>query len=263
VLRAAVSAAIVIALHPATARAAQPSPFSPAPDPAAPTPARAPAPGPAVPPRAPDATSAASPPVADAGSSSPRPAPTAQAAPVAANIDAAAADDGGGDQTDVPRFALGAGGHVAFATGPAVAVGVHVSGEVATGRWSLGLEGRYDLPASARTTQGGTARTTLLGGAFVPCIRAKGTWACGVVMASRVASDASELGSPNVHDSALFLGIGARLAMHLSLPLNFALRIGGEVLAHPVAYELVVNGHRVFRSSVVSTTLGPTLVRAF
>jgi hypothetical protein len=167
------------------------------------------------------------------------------------------------DTTDVAHVALGAGGHVAFASGPAVAVGVHASGELATGRWSLGLEGRYDLPASAHTTQGGMARTTLAGGAFVPCLRAKGTWACAVVMASRVSSEASELGSAAVRDASLFLGVGARLMMHFSLPLNFALRVGGEVLAHPLPYELAVNGHRIFKSSAVSTTLGPTLVRAF
>jgi hypothetical protein len=51
--------------------------------------------------------------------------------------------------------------------------------------------------------------------------------------------------------------------MHFSLPLNFALRVGGEVLGHPVPYELVANGSRVFKSSVVSTMIGPSIVRAF
>ena len=64
-------------------------------------------------------------------------------------------------------------------------------------------------------------------------------------------------------DAWLFLGIGARLEMHFSLPLDFALRVGGEILGHPIPYELVANGNRIFKSSVVSTMIGPTLVRAF
>ncbi|MDB5212619.1 MAG: hypothetical protein JWO86_546 [Myxococcaceae bacterium] len=164
---------------------------------------------------------------------------------------------------DDPHFAVGAGGHVAFGSAPAVAVGARVSAEIATGRWSLGIEGRYDLPAGAHTTQGGTARTSLAGGSFVPCIRAKGTWACGVVMVSRVTIDGSDVNGATASDAWFFLGIGARLETHLPLPLNFALRIGGEILAHPIPYELMANGHRVFKSSVVSTMIGPSLVRAF
>jgi hypothetical protein len=244
---------------------AQPSPFAPAPNPAPGT--APPPPGPAVPPPSPksppDTTSGASPPVADAihpatgSATGPPPAPgaldaTPEPPPSAEEIAA-----------DGPRFAIGAGGHVAFGSAPAVAVGVRVSAEVATGRWSLGLEGRYDLPASAHTTQGGTARTTLLGGAFVPCVRAKGTWACGVVMASRVSWDARGPTGPSASDASLFVGIGARLVMHFSLPLDFALRVGGEVLGHPVPFEVVANGGRVFKSSVVSTMIGPAIVRAF
>jgi hypothetical protein len=164
---------------------------------------------------------------------------------------------------DVRHVALGAGGHLAFGTAPAVAVGARVSAEVATGRWSLGIEGRYDLPASTHTTQGGTARTTLAGGSFVPCIRARGTWACGVVLVSHVGIDGSDANGVTASDSWIFLGIGARLAMHLSLPSNFALRIGGEVLGHPVRYTLTAGGHQIFKSSVVSVIIGPSLVRAF
>lgn len=219
-----------------------------------------PPPAPAAPPKPvpPDANSGASPPVADAlpppttGSSF---APVVPEPPPLDPAIEAVADD--------PHLAVGAGGHVAFGSAPAVAVGARVSVEVATGRWSLGLEGRYDLPAGAHTTQGGTARTSLAGASFVPCIRAKGTWACGVVLASRVKIDGTDPNAATASDAWFFLGIGARLEMHLSLPLDFALRIGGEILGHPIPYELVANGHRVFKSSVVSTMIGPTLVRAF
>lgn len=164
---------------------------------------------------------------------------------------------------DEAHVAVGAGGHVSFGMAPAVAVGVTVSAEVATGRWSLGLEGRYDLPARGRTTEGGVARTTLAGASFVPCLRAKGTWACAVVMTSRASASGNDTEGASAHDAWFVIGVGARLMLHFSLPLGFALRVGGEVLGHPISHELAVNGHRIFKTSAVSTTFGPTLVRAF
>lgn len=254
-----VSGSIGIAASPAFA--AQPSEFSRAPEAAPPSPAPPPPPAPMVPPKPapmvpPDANSGASPPVAGALPPPPaaKPPPPPEEPPRDPVVEAMA---------DVPHFAIGAGGHVAFGTAPAVAVGVRASAEIATGRWSLGLEGRYDFPASAHTTQGGMARTSLAGASFVPCIRAKGTWACGVVLASRVKIDGTDASGASASDAWFFLGIGARLEMHLSLPLDFALRIGGEILGHPIPYELVASGQRVFKASVVSTTIGPTLVRAF
>lgn len=259
----AVPAAILSWVVSSQAFAAEPSDFSHTPDTAPPSPATPPPPAPLVPPKAPkpappDATSGASPPVADA---LPPPKTGSPVAPVVA--DTPALDPAIEAIADDPHVAVGAGGHVVFGTAPAVAVGALASIEIATGRWSLGLEGRYDLPASAHTTQGGTARTSLAGASFVPCIRAKGTWACGVVLASRVKIDGTDANGASASDAWFFVGVGARLEMHLSLPLNFALRVGGEILGHPIPYELVTNGHRVFKASVVSTSIGPTLVRAF
>jgi len=160
---------------------------------------------------------------------------------------------------DEPHLALGAGSHVAFGPTPAIALGAHVSAELVTRVWSLGLEGRYDLSTSdVRTLQGQAVRTKLAGGSFVPCLRARGLWACGVVLASRVTSDGAE-----AINARFFLGIGARFELHLALPSDFALRLCGELLTHPFAYELVANGHRVFRSSILSTMIGPSLVHAF
>lgn len=208
----------------------------------------------------PDMTTYASPPTADS-----LPPPKATGAGGGPQI-----EPGTGEKTEYrdpalegPRLALGAGGHVTFGAGPAVSLGASVVAELGNTRWSMGLEGRYDAPASGRTPQGADARASLLGGSFVPCIRAQGTWACAVVLVSRVEASASDATTPTVRDSFLFLGIGGRLQMHFGLPLGFALRLRGELLAHPIPYELNGNDHRLFKSFVVSTTLGPSLVRAF
>lgn len=167
------------------------------------------------------------------------------------------------DSLDTPHVAFGAGGHVAFGTAPAVAVGFRVSGEVATGRWSLGVEGRYDLPSGKDNVLGAHVSSTLVGVSFVPCLRAKGTWACGVVLLSRLGVEGTEPGGPTVRDARFFLGLGGRLEEHFAMPLNFALRIGGELLTHPFPIEVGPSDRRLFKSSVVSATIGPTLVRAF
>lgn len=164
---------------------------------------------------------------------------------------------------DVPHVAVAAGGHVAFGSAPAVAVGLTVSAEVDTHRWSFGIEGRYDLSSSGHTAQGSIARTSLAGGAFVPCLRAPRMWACGVVLLANVETSAKEPDSPDVRDRFLFFGIGGRLAFHAGLPGKFALRIGGEVLAHPIPYVLSVDDKRLYKSSAVSMTVGPSIVRVF
>jgi hypothetical protein len=156
------------------------------------------------------------------------------------------------EASDDPHVALGAGGHVAFGIAPAVALGTRVAAEITTRGWSLGVEGRYDAPASR------TVRTSLVGGSFVPCMRTRGAWACGVVLASRVT-----LESANASDAWLFVGLGARFETHFPLPFDFALRLTGEILGHPIPHELEAQGHRVFKSSVVSMLVGPTLVHAF
>ena len=164
---------------------------------------------------------------------------------------------------DDPHLVLGAGGHVAFGSAPAVALGLDASIEMATQRWSLGIEGRYDFNAGTQTSRGAGVRSTLAGAAAVPCLRTRALWLCAVVLVSRVATEGSDEGGPTFRDASLFLGLGVRPAVHVGLPLNFALRIGGEVLVHPIPYELSSNDRRLFKSEPVSMTLGPTLVRAF
>jgi hypothetical protein len=164
---------------------------------------------------------------------------------------------------DRTRLVLGAGAHAALGPAPAAAVGVDLTAELANYRWSLGLEGRYDLPASAPTTAGARARASLAGFQLVPCMRAQGMWACAVVLVANVHASAARAPEPSVHDDLLLVGVGARLAVHLSLPADFALRVGGQLLAHPVSLELTQGGSRLFRSSAVSATLGPTIVRVF
>ena len=166
------------------------------------------------------------------------------------------------DAPDPARFALGVGGHLAFGVAPAPALGFRISGELATQRLSIGLEGRFDLAASAESSEGGRARTSLAGAALVPCLRVPLAWVCAVALVSRVEAEAVGVSAPR-GDAFLFLGGGGRLVTAIPLPQDFSLRIGGDVLAHPVPFELTLNGQRVYRSSAVSAIAGLAVVRIF
>ncbi|MBS2020036.1 MAG: hypothetical protein JST00_44655 [Deltaproteobacteria bacterium] len=163
---------------------------------------------------------------------------------------------------DPPRFALGAGGHVAAGIAPAAAFGLRVSTDLVTQRWSVGLEGRFDLPAGAASSEGGRSRTSLAGGAFLPCVKVPLVWACGVILLSRVEAEAVEVSSPRA-DAFFFVGLGLRLQGVIELPEGFRVRLGGDVLGHPTPFELALNGRPVHRSSDVSALFGISLARIF
>ena len=201
---------------------------------------------------------------AQAGPVAPRPdAPPMAPHPDLMKSETGMSDSPGNAPPDVTRLVLGAGMHVALDPAPAPALGLHVSTELANYRWSIGLEGRYDLPSSGPALGGARARASLAGVQVVPCRRAQGMWACAVVLVSNVHASASRDPESIAHDDFLFVGLGARIAVHLSLPGDFALRIGGQVLGHPRSLELSQGGTRWFKSSAVSATLGPTVVRVF
>lgn len=202
--------------------------------------------------------------LAQAGPVAPRP----DAPPMAPHPDLMKSEiDQGGSAGDAPadvtRLVLGAGAHVALGPAPAASVGLLVSTELANYRWSIGLEGRYDLPSGGPALDGARARTSLAGVQVVPCLRAQGMWACAVALVANVHASASRDPGGGVRDDFLFLGLGARLELHLSLPADFALRIGGQLLGHPVPVALSQGDRRLFTSSAVSATLGPTIVRVF
>ena len=163
---------------------------------------------------------------------------------------------------DPPRLGLGAGGHVAFGVAPAPALGFRVGAELLTKRWSLGLEGRFDLAASSGSSEGGRSSTSLAGGSVVPCLRVPLVWVCGVVLLSRVEAEALDVSAPRT-DAFLFFGAGGRLVTAFELPQQLLLRIGGDLLAHPAPFELTLNGRRVHRSSTVSALAGISVARIF
>ena len=156
---------------------------------------------------------------------------------------------------DPLRLSFALATHITFGIAPAPSLGLRLSAEIRTTRLSLGLEGRLDLPASAETAEGGRSRTSLSGGTLVPCVRVPLAWACGVLLVARVDAEAVDVTSPR-SEGFLFLGAGGRLVTAIPLGQDFSLRLGGDILAHPLPFELTVNGRRIYRSSTVSALAG-------
>jgi|GEM_PF-2930189 len=159
------------------------------------------------------------------------------------------------------RFVSGFGTHAAFGLAPAVAMGVHANAELVSAWASLGLEGRFDLPATGDGVDGRRIRTSVAGASVVPCLRAGRAWACGLVFVGRASS---EWPSTATRDAAFLVwGAGARLAFHIGLPSDFALRLTADVLGHPDGYELIADNRTVLKAPAVSGTAGLGLVRLF
>lgn len=115
---------------------------------------------------------------------------------------------------------------------PAVAPGLSLGAAIGAGRLSVGLEGRFDLPASAALSGGGRVESALFLGTIAPCIRLLDHWqACALVSAGalRVAG-LGLVGARN--GTAAYAAAGGRLAVRWPFDsgLGVALAIEGRAV---------------------------------
>jgi len=199
---------------------------------------------------------------AEATASAPEAAPAVPVEPVAESERSAVPPRDEARKADPLRLVVAAGPHLGFGIAPATNVGVRVSVGAATQRVQLGFEGRFDLAASAESSEGGRSRTSLAGAALVPCVRASFFWGCGVVLLARVAAEALDVTEPR-GDAFAYLGAGGRVAVPVTLPQGFTVDGVGDLLGHPAPFVLTLNGRRVYRSSAVSGALGLALTKIF
>lgn len=157
---------------------------------------------------------------------------------------------------------LGLAIHGTAGTAPAPAFGMRLVAEFIDRRYSIGLEGRLDLPASADTSEGGRVRASLVSGALVPCLRFGPAGACAVLLAGRASFGSEGVSTPR-DDATLFLAGGLRIAADIKLFEELKLRPFVEVLGHATPYELTVNGRTVYTLPTVSGAVGLAALRFF
>jgi hypothetical protein len=158
-------------------------------------------------------------------------------------------------------FRVRLGGLGALGSAPAAALGGTVQASVRRGPFSLGLEGRGDMAASAELRVG-TMETSLLMGSLVPCLQRGILEGCVLLSAGAVRAAGRDLVDPR-HVSAPFVAFGAR--MGVELPMGSVLAAGAhvDVLAPITELVLRVDGQAVWTSPPISGALGLTIGARF
>jgi hypothetical protein len=154
------------------------------------------------------------------------------------------------------RWYAGLGAVVATGTAPDFAAGVKAFGRLDADQASVGLEARYDLPASAAATQrGGTVRSRLLVFSLVPCVKLRALALCGLVSAGSLQGTGSGVPVP-LTESALYLAAGGRAAFELPLAEPFSFRLHADLVRNLTPVTLAIGGEEVWRTPPLAGIAG-------
>ena len=148
---------------------------------------------------------------------------------------------------------------------PAFAFTVHLG--INRTRWSLGVEMRGDVPASAPSAFGGRVETALIIGMIVPCVRHKVASICAIAAIGAERGDGGGYNAPRTV-SGFYAAFGGRLAFDVPLPAPMAIRVNADLLAPVTRMELYAGslgdlGHRLYRTPPVSSALGLAILAHF
>ena len=137
---------------------------------------------------------------------------------------------------------------------PAPSLGVTVGGARETDGWSVGIEGRADLPSSM-ALRDGEASGWLLVASLVPCLRFGVLSTCALATggARQVAGDGLVDAR---HATVPYFAFGARLAAALPLAERVALGLHGDVTAPVTQIRLTVDDSVVWTSPAIAVALG-------
>ena len=149
---------------------------------------------------------------------------------------------------------VGVGTSVAFGSAPAVAIGFAFEAGLTQRSWSVALEGRADLPASASGAAPG-ARTSLAVGSLVPCVRVKPLEACAVVSVGALFAEGLRVPVPK-REEALYVTFGARAALAVPFVRAWAFVPFAEIATPLTRPALTLDNRAVWSPPAVAGTLG-------
>ena len=190
-----------------------------------------------------------------------------QAAPTSARAARPSASDARPPPRRRPEIELGASPFVAFGIAPSVTVGaaLHLGLHWPLLSFSIALEGRADLPASAimDAPSHPLIKTSLVGGSAIPCWYPRSPLLlCGVVTAGRVAGESLGISDPKVGHSA-YLGAGLRAAAEARFSDHLEGRVYGDMLGTIVPVQALIGGRGVWRTPLLTGDLGAALLVLF
>ena len=141
-----------------------------------------------------------------------------------------------------------------FGSAPALSLGFTAGGAIESGGWSLGIEGRADLPSS-KALRAGEASAGLAVASLVPCLRFGMASACGLATGGvrQVAGD----GLDNArHATVPYFAFGGRAAVALPMSERASLVLHGDVTAPVTKTRLTVDDEVVWTSPAIAVALG-------
>jgi hypothetical protein len=141
-----------------------------------------------------------------------------------------------------------------FGSAPALSLGFTVGGAVGGEGWSLGIEGRADLPSS-KALRAGEASAGLAVASLVPCLRFGMASACGLATGGvrQVAGDGLDRAR---HATVPYFAFGGRAAVALPMSERASLALHGDVTAPVTKTRLTVDDEVVWTSPAIAVALG-------
>jgi hypothetical protein len=145
--------------------------------------------------------------------------------------------------------------HAATGTSPGITGGAAAGVRVRIGSFSLGVEGRADLPTSQLDAAGTGARASLFGATVAPCAHLRAASLCAVGLFGGLRGEAVELAESKSHTS-FYSAAGVRIGVELPLGETVALIARSEVLATLTRTTLRSAGEPIWATPVAAGTLG-------
>lgn len=154
-----------------------------------------------------------------------------------------------------PRLALAAGGLVALGSAPAITGGFQLELVMRWSWLSLGLAGRFDLPAS-RDLDRGKLEALLGAGEIAACGRYRALFGCAVLLAGAISARGTQLADAH-RETLPYVGAGPRIGAIFDISRSWGVRAYAELIAPfgRVSFNDSVSGARFWRSGVVSGSL--------
>ncbi len=162
-----------------------------------------------------------------------------------------------------PQYRAGASGWLRLATAPRPSAGVSIDLGVRWPYFSVGVEGRWDPPASDDVPAGTQVSTALLMGALIPCGHWSKLYLFGCAFAELGQLRADALAAHPLRAAGLYAAAGARLGVELPVAPHLAVRVSGELLGTVSALTLRVDSRTVWVTPPYSGGLGAGLVTFF
>jgi hypothetical protein len=128
----------------------------------------------------------------------------------------------------------------ALRTAPAAAIGFGAFLELRQGDLSIGLEGRFDLPASTSMSEGGRLRTSLWVGSVLPCFHASRFFVCATGSVGSLGAESLGLTNSRTNNT-FYAGLGVRIGLEIPLTERLFLRPQLDVVGALFPAELQVD----------------------